>query len=130
MTLGVLQILELMEGGDLRNALSGLQREEMTWYQNGQHLALDIIRGICYLHNNRVIHGDLKVGCLPSAFGASMTAALLLGYAALLAAHGPEESYHGSYHPHTLSCALQLRPSVTEHARRKELRCSMQPCFD
>lgn len=58
---GLLQILELMEGGDLRNALSGLQRDEMTWYQNGQHLALDIIRGICYLHNNRVIHGDLKV---------------------------------------------------------------------
>ena len=57
------QVLELMEGGDLRNALSGPFREEMRWYRNGQHLALDIVRGIYFLHQNRVLHGDLKVGC-------------------------------------------------------------------
>ena len=52
------QILELMEGGDLRNALSGPDRDRYQWYAHGQELAMDIVRGLAYLHENRVIHGE------------------------------------------------------------------------
>ena len=45
-----LQILELMEGGDLRSALSGPMAEYNNWYVNGQILAMDIVRGVFYLH--------------------------------------------------------------------------------
>lgn len=53
-------ILELMEGGDLRGALSGPLAEFNSWDNNGHVLAMDIVRGVFYLHDNRVIHGDLK----------------------------------------------------------------------
>ena len=56
-SLADVQILELMEGGDLRNALSGPDRDRYQWYAHGQELAMDVVRGLAYLHENRVIHG-------------------------------------------------------------------------
>jgi hypothetical protein len=44
------QILELMEGGDLRGALSGPLAEFNSWVNNGHVLAMDIVRGVFYLH--------------------------------------------------------------------------------
>ena len=45
---------ELLEGGDLRKALSGPRAEELRWYKKGQVIALDIARGLHFLHSNRV----------------------------------------------------------------------------
>ena len=45
-----MQILELMEGGDLRGALTGHMAAFNSWYNNGQLLAMDIVRGLFYLH--------------------------------------------------------------------------------
>ena len=45
-----LQVLELMEGGDLRSALSGTLSGYNSWYNNGRILAMDIVRGVFYLH--------------------------------------------------------------------------------
>ena len=45
-----LQVLELMEGGDLRSALSGPLAGYNSWYNNGRVLAMDIVRGVFYLH--------------------------------------------------------------------------------
>jgi len=39
-----------MEGGDLRGALSGPLKAFNSWYNNGQLLAMDIVRGVFYLH--------------------------------------------------------------------------------
>lgn len=39
-----------MEGGDLRSALSGPLAGYNSWYNNGRVLAMDIVRGVFYLH--------------------------------------------------------------------------------
>ena len=39
-----------MEGGNLYSALNGPEKENYLWYANGQSLAMDIVRGIFYLH--------------------------------------------------------------------------------
>ncbi|PRW60272.1 serine threonine- kinase [Chlorella sorokiniana] len=46
-------VTELMQGGDLWTALhSG----RITWYNRGHQIALDVARGLAYLHEHRVIH--------------------------------------------------------------------------
>ncbi len=47
-------VLEFMEGGDLWSALRGPHREELQWYGRGRALALDIARGLHFLHEHKV----------------------------------------------------------------------------
>ena len=42
------------QGGDLRAALSGDLTGELRWYHRGQHIALDVARGLHYLHSHDV----------------------------------------------------------------------------
>ncbi|KAK9804823.1 hypothetical protein WJX72_007321 [[Myrmecia] bisecta] len=55
-------VLEYMEGGDLRQALCGKRGEELRMGRKGQLVALDIARGLHFLHSNKVMHSDLKTG--------------------------------------------------------------------
>jgi len=48
------QVLELMEGGDLSEAIKHDAEGELTWYNKGQRIALDIARGLHYLHSHDV----------------------------------------------------------------------------
>ena len=44
-----------MEGGDLRQALSSPEApERYHWNHLGQHVALDVVRGLHFLHRNKV----------------------------------------------------------------------------
>eukprot|EP00208_Stichococcus_sp_RCC1054_P004899 CAMPEP_0206143468 /NCGR_PEP_ID=MMETSP1473-20131121/20656_1 /ASSEMBLY_ACC=CAM_ASM_001109 /TAXON_ID=1461547 /ORGANISM="Stichococcus sp, Strain RCC1054" /LENGTH=452 /DNA_ID=CAMNT_0053538889 /DNA_START=33 /DNA_END=1388 /DNA_ORIENTATION=+ len=60
-------LLEYCEGGDLRGALAADNTEadvdgdrQLGWYASGHRIALDIARGLTYLHTINVVHGDLK----------------------------------------------------------------------
>lgn len=46
-------VLEFMEGGDMWSALRGPHREELQWYGRGRSLALDIARGLHFLHEHK-----------------------------------------------------------------------------
>ena len=48
------------KGGDLRVVLSGSDGAEYTWYRRGKAIALDIVRGLTFLHAVCVSHRDLK----------------------------------------------------------------------
>ena len=45
---------EYMEGGDLRAALNDDPEGELRWYNRGQSIALDIARGLHFLHSHDV----------------------------------------------------------------------------
>ena len=49
-----------MAGGDLRAALDKDARRELVWGRKGQQVALDIARGIHFLHSH-----DVRVPCDP-----------------------------------------------------------------
>eukprot|EP00884_Botryococcus_braunii_P023403 jgi/Botrbrau1/9747/Bobra.0388s0034.1 len=53
-------VMEYMPGGDLRSFLA--RQEKWTWGPRAEVLALDIARGMAYLHSQRVLHLDLKSG--------------------------------------------------------------------
>ncbi|KAK9805532.1 hypothetical protein WJX72_003632 [[Myrmecia] bisecta] len=55
-------VLEYLEGGDLRQAMASERRAELRWCNKGQLVALDIARGLHFLHTKKVIHSDLKSG--------------------------------------------------------------------
>lgn len=48
------QILELMEGGNLYSALNGPNHADFFWDAQGQLLAMDIVRGVFYLHGKLI----------------------------------------------------------------------------
>ena len=41
-------------------ALSSDKGRQMGWYNKGKSIAVDIARGLAFLHSSRVIHRDLK----------------------------------------------------------------------
>ena len=43
-----------MEGGDLRKALSAPDHSRYAWNNLGQLVALDMVRGLHFLHTNKV----------------------------------------------------------------------------
>ncbi|GAB4822994.1 hypothetical protein N2152v2_010040 [Parachlorella kessleri] len=51
---------ELMEGGDLREALSHDVSGHWQWQQRGREVMLDIVRGVAFLHAHHVVHRDIK----------------------------------------------------------------------
>ena len=52
--------LACRQGGDLRNALNKDNNIKMGWNDRGKAIAVDIARGLAFLHANKVIHRDLK----------------------------------------------------------------------
>ena len=54
------QVLEFCEGGDLRAALTRDEAGELAWHKRGRQIALDIARGLHFLHSHDVMHSDLK----------------------------------------------------------------------
>ena len=57
-------LLLVLQGGDLRNALSRELHEgthDFDWYNKGKDVALAVARGLNFLHNNNVVHRC----CLP-----------------------------------------------------------------
>lgn len=57
----LLILTELVEGGDLRRALSDPGKAEaLAWHRAGKGVALDIARGLTAMHAVKVIHRDLK----------------------------------------------------------------------
>lgn len=69
----IVQVLEFMEGGDLRQALSSPDAHKYHWDNLGQHVAMDVVRGLHFLHRNKVQQASLpqfesltlKAICLP-----------------------------------------------------------------
>jgi tRNA A-37 threonylcarbamoyl transferase component Bud32 len=55
-----MMVLEFMEGGDLRTAIDDDYNGHLKWNMKGFSLALDIVKGIHFLHSHNVIHSDLK----------------------------------------------------------------------
>lgn len=53
-------VLEYMEGGDLRHALGGAHRAALGWYNLGAKLALDVVKGLQFFHNHKILHRDIK----------------------------------------------------------------------
>ena len=53
-------MLEYCEGGDLRAALTRDEVGELAWNKRGRQIALDIARGLHFLHSHDVMHSDLK----------------------------------------------------------------------
>jgi len=53
-------VTELLPSGDLWHALGNSSIQTVTWYKGGIFIAMDILAGLKYLHNKRIIHLDLK----------------------------------------------------------------------
>ena len=49
-----------LQGGDLRVAIHNDSARKLGWYGLGRGIALDIARGIAFLHSRKVIHRDVK----------------------------------------------------------------------
>ncbi|PRW39362.1 serine threonine- kinase [Chlorella sorokiniana] len=50
-------VTEYCDGGNLtRNLMAG----RVTWYRRGKKIALDVARGLTYLHAKRIVHFDVK----------------------------------------------------------------------
>ena len=50
-------VTELMECGDLWNAFQQYKESgALTWYKRGRRIAIDVARGLHFLHIHRIIH--------------------------------------------------------------------------
>ena len=52
-----LLVTEYMEGGDL---MSNIAAGRVTWWRRGRKIAIDVAKGLCFLHARRIVHFDLK----------------------------------------------------------------------
>jgi len=52
-------ICELMAGGNVASAIARAD-ERIEWYWQGHQVALDVARGLFFLHSHGVLHGDIK----------------------------------------------------------------------
>ena len=52
----------LAQGGDLRKALwqRDLLIPRVTWWDKGKSIAMDIARGLAFLHDKKIMFRDLK----------------------------------------------------------------------
>ena len=50
----------IWQGGDLTDAIRSSRNAEFGWFNRGRSVALDIARGLEFLHSNRIVHCDLK----------------------------------------------------------------------
>eukprot|EP00884_Botryococcus_braunii_P004379 jgi/Botrbrau1/13942/Bobra.0193s0008.2 len=94
---GVWLVMEYMPGGDLRSFLN--RQQIWRWSPMAAELALDIARGLAYLHSQRVMHLDLKSGNVLLTSGGKAKIADV-GMARLMA----ESQTHGS----NLGCTTML----------------------
>ncbi len=46
----------ILQGGDLRQAISTSSSGKFGWYEKGRRVALDVSKGLHFLHSNNVIH--------------------------------------------------------------------------
>ncbi|BDA50936.1 probable serine/threonine-protein kinase DDB_G0267514 at C-terminar half [Coccomyxa sp. Obi] len=53
-------VMEYVEGGDLWRALQREGSRVRSWMQQGRRVALDIARGLCFLHAHSIVLFDLK----------------------------------------------------------------------
>jgi hypothetical protein len=53
-------VTELMEGGDLRAALTADREGKLRWHLGGKAIALGVARGLHFLHSHGVVHRDVK----------------------------------------------------------------------
>jgi hypothetical protein len=52
-----LLVTEYMEGGDLMHNIAA---GRVTWWRRGRKIAIDVAKGLCFLHSRRIVHFDLK----------------------------------------------------------------------
>lgn len=65
-------VMEYVEGGDLWRALQRPGSRVAVWQPQGRKVALDIARGLCFLHAHSIVYAhplllspDVKWHCLP-----------------------------------------------------------------
>lgn len=51
---------QILQGGDLTDAIRGSRNGELGWYGKGRNIAIEVARGLAFLHSNRIVHCDLK----------------------------------------------------------------------
>lgn len=49
-----------LQGGDLTDAIRGSRNGEFGWFGKGRNIAIDVGKGLAFLHSNRIVHCDLK----------------------------------------------------------------------
>lgn len=49
-----------LQEGDLRAALTANAAGDLRWWRRGKPIALDVVRGLHFLHTHSVVHRDIK----------------------------------------------------------------------